>query len=353
MPLRLQTPARRAVLVALTFLLVALGFVALLLGPADVTAGQAGRVVASHLGVGELQGSDGMADAVVWFIRLPRILSAMLVGAGLSLAGAMLQGLFRNPLADPGLIGVSSGAALGAVTAIIFLPMLGLGVDLTASYGLPTLAMAGAVGITFLIYQLSKTGGRTHVAAMLLTGIAVNAVASAFIGLAVTVFATDAQLRTVTFWTLGSLAGVSWESAGILALLVVPGVFVSLRLARPLNAFLLGEVEASHLGVNTQSVKRWVIVLGSLMVGVTVAFCGIIGFVGLVVPHIIRITFGPDHRLLLPASALLGGITMVVADTFARTVMAPAELQIGILTALLGGPFFLGLLLMGRKKLSV
>ncbi len=349
MPLRLKPPVRRAVLVALAVLLLVLGFIALLLGPAEVSPGQVGRVVASHLGLGELQGTDGMADAVVWHIRLPRIIGAMLVGAGLSLAGAMLQGLFRNPLADPGLIGVSSGAALGAVTAIIFLPMLGFG----GVYGLPLLAMAGAVGITFLIYNLSKVGGRTHVAAMLLTGIAVNAIAQAFIGLAVTVFATDAQLRTVTFWTLGSLAGLSWESAIALALLIVPGVFISLSLARPLNAFLLGEVEASHLGVNTQAVKRWIIVLGSLMVGVTVAFCGIIGFIGLVVPHIIRISFGPDHRLLLPASALLGGITMVVADTFARTIMAPAELQIGILTAILGGPFFLGLLLAGRKKLTV
>lgn len=353
MPLRLQPSARRIVLAALAALLLGLGFVSLLLGPAEVSPAQAGRVLAAHLGVGDLTPEYGMADAVVWHIRLPRILSAMLVGAGLSVAGAMLQGLFRNPLADPGLIGVSSGAALGAVTAIVVLPLVGFRGDVLSSYGLPLLAMGGAVIITFLIYQLSKVGGRTHVAAMLLTGIAVNAIAQAFIGLAVTVFASDEQLRTVTFWTLGSLAGTNWTSVSILALLVLPGVLISLRLAHALNAFLLGEVEASHLGVNTQAVKRGVIVLSALMVGVTVAFCGIIGFVGLVVPHIIRITFGPNHRLLLPASALLGGMTLVMADTFARTVMAPAELQIGILTALLGGPFFLGLLLVGRKKLSV
>lgn len=353
MPLHLKTGSQRVVLAAFALVLVALALLSLVLGPADITVGQIVKVFSAKLGLSQLSPADGMAEAVVWYLRLPRVISGILVGAGLSLAGAMLQGLFRNPLADPGLIGVSSGAALGAVFAIVVLPMIGLTATWVSQYGLPALAMGGAVGVTFLIYQMSKVGGRTHVAAMLLTGIAVNAIVGAFIGLAVTVFATDAQLRSVTFWTLGSLAGTNWTGAMLLAGCVIPGALISLSLRRALNAFLLGEVEASHLGVNTQVVKRGVIVLSALMVGVTVAFCGMIGFVGLVVPHLIRLSFGPNHRLLLPASALLGGIVLLMADNLARTVMAPAELSIGILTAILGGPFFLGLLLVGRRKLNV
>ncbi len=295
---------------------------------------------------------ESLPEIVVREIRLPRVLTALLVGAALTLSGALLQGLFRNPLADPALIGVSSGAAMGGVLAIVGLPLLAAHLEWTEGLGvfaLPLCAMGGAVGLTFLIYQISLVRGRTHVPAMLLTGIAVNAIGGSFVGLMLTVFATDAQLRSVTFWTLGSLAGANWTTVGILTLFVLPGIVIALRQDRWLNAFLLGEAEASHLGVSVQRVKRTVIVVSALMVGVTVAFCGIIGFVGLVVPHMIRTVFGPDHRLLLPAGALFGGFVLLIADLFARTIVAPAELQIGILTALLGGPFFLGLLLRARR----
>jgi len=293
-----------------------------------------------------------LQEAVVREIRLPRVLTAILVGAALTLSGALLQGLFRNPLADPALIGVSSGGAMGGIFAIVLLPLLLSGWDVEIpllQFALPVCAMGGAVGLTMLIYRVSLVRGRTHVPAMLLTGIAINAIGGAFVGLMLTVFADDAQLRSVTFWTLGSLAGADWTSTGVLALLIVPGVVISLRQGSSLNAFLLGEAEAFHLGTPVQRVKRVVIVVSALMVGATVAFCGIIGFVGLVVPHMIRTVFGPDHRLLLPAGALLGGIVLLAGDLCARTVVAPAELQIGVLTALLGGPFFLGLLLRARS----
>ncbi|NBB80729.1 MAG: iron chelate uptake ABC transporter family permease subunit [Verrucomicrobia bacterium] len=313
-----------------------------------------------------ISGSDqsvgDLASVAIRQIRMPRLVSGLLVGAALTLAGALLQGLFRNPLADPALIGVSSGAAMGGVLALVALPLV-LGAAADAGWGLPPLlnatvrqlglplfAMGGAVGLTFVIYRVSLVRGRTHVPAMLLTGIAVNAIGGAFVGLLVTVFATDEQLRSVTFWTLGSLAGAGWGSTGIMALFIVPTGLLALRYGRALNSFLLGEGEAYHLGVDVQHVKRTVIVLSALMVGATVAFCGIIGFVGLVVPHMIRTLFGPNHRFLLPAGMLLGAIILIAADVFARTVVAPSELQIGILTSLLGGPFFLALLLRARRQ---
>ena len=293
-------------------------------------------------------------DTVVRQIRLPRLLGALLIGAALTLSGALLQGLFRNPLADPALIGVSSGAAMGAVLAIVGLPLVLHLLPATAGQvlgwiGLPLLAMLGAVGLTFLIYRLSLVRGRTHVPSMLLTGIAVNAVGGAFVGLMVTVFATDEQLRTITFWTLGSLSGLNWTNTAVIAAAVALPLILALRQAPALNALLLGETEAHHLGVRVQQVKRLVIVLSAVMVGITVAFCGIIGFVGLVVPHIVRTAIGPDHRLLLPAGSLLGAVILLAADGFARILVAPAELQIGILTSLLGGPFFLALLLRARR----
>tara|TARA_R100000027_G_scaffold67755_1_gene68584 strand:- start:9632 stop:10678 length:1047 start_codon:yes stop_codon:yes gene_type:complete len=314
-----------------------------------------------------MRGSDDGAQAkmfevVVREIRMPRVAAGILVGAALSIAGALLQGLFRNPLADPALIGVSSGAAIGGVTALILVPM-GIAAVATSSwsppdsvlhyinlFALPVCAMGCAIALTFAIYRISLVGGRIHVPAMLLTGIAVNAIGGAVVGLMLTVFATDDQMRSVTFWMLGSLSGSNWTSTGLLALIIIPCLILALRYDKSLNSFLLGESEAFHLGVDVNRVRKAVIILSALIVGVTVAFCGIIGFVGLVVPHMIRTLFGPDHRLLLPASALFGGTILLAADVFARTAVSPAELQIGILTSLLGGPFFLALLLSSRKS---
>lgn len=348
---------RGRILVLFAVVLAFTAFLALSSGPVETSMGDVLRAL-----TGSDHTSGELATVAIQQIRLPRVLSALLVGAALTLAGALLQGLFRNPLADPALIGVSSGAAMGGVLALVVLPLTlealtGVGWALPSSLeatvrhlGLPLFAMGGAVSLTFVIYRVSLVRGRTHVPAMLLTGIAVNAIGGAFVGLLVTVFATDEQLRSVTFWTLGSLAGAGWGSTLTMALLIVPSGLLALRYGRALNSMLLGEGEAFHLGVDVQRVKQTVIVLSALMVGITVAFCGIIGFVGLVVPHMIRTLFGPDHRFLLPAGILLGAVILIAADIFARSVVAPSELQIGILTALLGGPFFLALLLRARRQ---
>lgn len=284
-------------------------------------------------------------EAVLWSIRFPRVALAALLGAGLAVSGAMLQGLFRNPLADPGLIGVTSGAALTAAFTIVLgatvLPGL---TRWLGPFTLPLAAFLGSIVTTLLIHRLATSNGSTSLAVMLLSGIAVNAVVGAGIGV-MTYIASDQQLRTLSFWSLGSLGGANWTSIGIVA----PCVFVALafgcRKASELNLMLLGEAEAAHTGVTAQSLKGWIILLSALAVGALVAFCGMVGFIGLVAPHCIRLIYGPDHRVLLPASALLGAVLVIIADTVARTAFAPAEMPLGILTALLGAPFFLVLLM--------
>lgn len=296
-------------------------------------------------------------NIVIREIRLPRFITALMVGLALTLSGTLLQGLFRNPLADPGLIGISSGGAIGAVIAIVCLPALVARMAISDALantvnwlGLPILAMASAIGLTFIIYRLSLVRGRTNVPAMLLTGLAVNSIGGAFVGLVVTIFSSDEQLRTITFWTLGSLSGANWSNTVVISVCVLIPALFAMTQGRALNALLLGENEAFHLGINIQKTKRTIIITSAIMVGTTVAFCGIIGFVGLVVPHMLRTLFGPDHRLLIPAGAILGAITLITADIFARTILAPAEIQIGILTAIIGGPFFLALLIRARKR---
>jgi len=284
-------------------------------------------------------------EAVILAVRLPRTLLGLLVGAGLAVAGAAMPGLFRKPLADPGLIGVSSGAALAAV-AVIVLGSQGLAVLTQACgpFSLPLAAFAGGLATTLLIYRLASRDGHTSVTTLLLAGIAVNALCGAGTGL-LTYLADDQQLRTLTFWLMGSLGGATWAEVGSTALLIAAPLLALPFLAPTLNALLLGEAEAGHLGVAAQSVQRLIVALAALAVGAAVAVSGVIGFVGLVVPHLLRLMLGPDHRLLLPGAALLGGSLLLLADLLARTVVAPAELPIGILTALLGGPFFLALLL--------
>ena len=288
----------------------------------------------------------GVDATILWNIRLPRVALALLVGAGLALAGASMQGLFRNPLADPGLIGVSSGGAVGAVMGIFFIRPLGSG--WLAVWALPLAALLGAMAATYLIYRLARVGGQTHVITLLLTGIAVNALAGAWIGLMIFT-ASDDQLRRYTFWTLGSLSGAGWAHVAVMAIGLGLAVLLLRRRARALNAFLLGEADAYHLGVDIQHTKRRLVVVAALLSGLAVACCGMIGFVGLVVPHLIRLLAGPDHRTLLPGAALLGGLLLLIADTVARTVAAPMELPIGVLTACLGAPFFLILLFRGRR----
>ncbi|WP_184682538.1 iron ABC transporter permease [Pseudomonas fluvialis] len=291
----------------------------------------------------------GQAELIIGQIRLPRTLLGLSVGAVLALCGVAMQGLFRNPLADPGLVGVSSGAALGAALVIVGSTSLGWGLGplWLQPYLLSLAAFAGGLGVTAVVYRLGRRDGQTSVAAMLLAGVALSALAGALIGL-FTYLADDATLRSLTFWNMGSLNGASYARLWPL-LLVGVGVAIWLpRRATALNALLLGESEARHLGFEVERLKRELVLCTALGVGAAVAAAGLIGFIGLVVPHLLRLLVGPDHRILLPASAMAGAALLLLADLLARLLLAPAELPIGIITALLGAPFFLYLLVKGR-----
>jgi iron complex transport system permease protein len=315
-------------------------------GSVAIAPGQVLAILLDRLGVG----NDGIytpqQELILLHIRLPRVLLGALVGGALGVSGAVMQGLFRNPLAEPGLVGVSAGSALCAVAFIVLGGGLALR-PLVQAYGLAAAAFLGGLGTTFLVYRLATSGGRTAVATLLLAGVALAALAGAGTGLLL-FLADDAQLRTVTFWTLGSLGGATWTALAAAGPLLLLSLLAAPTLARSLNALLLGEAEAYHLGVRVERAKRWAVLVAALGVGAAVAVSGVIGFVGLVVPHLGRLALGPDHRRLLPASALLGAILLLLADLAARTVVAPAELPIGIVTALAGAPFFLWLLLRER-----
>lgn len=302
------------------------------------------------LGLGSASGGSHM-DTIITSIRLPRAVLGMLVGAALAASGAAIQGLFRNPLADPGLIGVSGGAALAAVAVIVLGgTTLGPLIAWMGPYSLMLAAFGGGFVTTLLVAHIATArSGGTSTSTLLLAGIAINIITGSGIGL-FTYMADDTQLRTLTFWSMGSLGGALWEvvlAAGsliLLALLLLPS------LSKSLNALLLGESEARHLGVDVDRVKRRVMLLSALAVGAAVAAAGMVGFVGLIVPHLVRMTLGPDHRYLLPASALLGGLFLLVADMLARSLIAPAELPIGLLTSIIGGPFFIALIIVQGRK---
>ncbi|HWH29681.1 MAG TPA: iron ABC transporter permease [Mycobacteriales bacterium] len=294
------------------------------------------------LDVGPLP-SHPQGDAALWQVRFPRVLLGVVVGAALGCAGAVMQGVFGNPLAEPAVIGVSSGAAVGAF-AVIALGLTGFGSWTTAAA-----AFAGGLLTTFAVYGLSRSGGRTEVVTLLLTGIAVNAVAGAAIGL-LTYLADDDARTAMAFWNLGSLNRATWTAVAVSAPLVLAGLAVALRSARSLDLLSLGERPARHLGVDVERVRAALVVAAALLTAAGVAFAGIIAFVGLVVPHLVRMAAGPAHRLVLPASALGGGVVLVLADLFARTVVRYQELPLGVLTAAVGGPFFFWLLRRTRAR---
>lgn len=281
-------------------------------------------------------------------VRLPRACMGALVGAGLAVSGTMMQGLFRNPLADPGLVGVSSGAATAAVAAIVLSGALPTA--LLAVFGpflLPVAAFAGGLANTALLYALATRGGRTSTATLVLAGLAIAALAAALTGLII-FRADDAALRDVTFWSLGSLGGATWTKVVAISPFVLGTLAMVPLVARGLDAMLLGEAEAMHLGISVQRLKRVVIGSVAASAGATVAVAGTIGFVGLVVPHLLRLVMGPTHRLLLPAAAFGGAALLLSADAICRAVVAPAELPIGIVMALIGAPVFLAILIRGR-----
>ena len=339
----------RPLFIALGLLLVLVLWLSLALGPVSLPLGDTLRAALRLLGLPlAADASVQQAELILAQIRMPRTLLGLAVGMVLALCGVAMQGLFRNPLADPGLVGVSSGAALGAAVAIVGGAAFGGLPEAFAPYLLSAFAFVGGLLVTALVYRLGRSDGQTNVATMLLAGIALTALAGAAIGL-FTYLADDATLRTLTFWNLGSLNGASYARLWPLLLATLAVALWLPRRARALNALLLGESEARHLGFDVERLKRELVFCTALGVGAAVAAAGLIGFIGLVVPHLMRLLVGPDHRLLLPASALAGASLLLLADLIARLALAPAELPIGIVTALIGAPFFLYLLVRGRS----
>jgi len=309
-------------------------------------------VGAFPIGIGQLLSAAGLSSAplddttgaVLYAIRAPRVFAAFAVGAALAAGGAAMQSLFRNPLADPGLLGVSSGAALAAVSVIVLgEKVMHIVPPELRPWCLPIAAFLGGLVSTVVVYRIAAREGVTLVGTLLLAGIAINALTSAGIGMLVFI-ADDQQLRTLIFWTMGGFGAVTWAAIVPALLVLLVSVPTLLPAAHLLDALALGEREAGHVGVDVERLKRRLVAQVALAVGAGVAISGIVGFVGLIAPHIVRLLLGPSHRTLLPAAALFGGAFLVMADVLARVLVAPAELPIGVLTALVGGPFFLWLL---------
>jgi iron complex transport system permease protein len=325
--------------------LVAVGMISASIGAAKISVS---HVVTSFFTNGNDTASAARDQLILLSIRLPRLAVASIVGALLAGAGTIMQGLFRNPLADPGLVGVSAGAGLAVATTIVVGDKALPSALLNFPFLLPIAAFLGALATTLLLYRIATWQGRTSIATMLLAGLALGALAGAGTGLLV-FLADDRQLRDITFWMLGSLAGATWSKvaaiAPFLALLLVSFAIIG----RGLDLLVLGESEAFHMGIAVERFKGLLIVLVAGAAGAAVSVSGVIGFVGIVVPHLLRLVIGPGHRLLLPAAACSGAILLLTADTIARTITAPAELPIGIVTAIIGAPFFLFLLLRQRS----
>lgn len=337
----------RALMGVLMALLVAASLASLAVGASGTSLWQAlGDAVTGQ----ELSLRDRI---VLWDIRAPRTLLGVLVGAALAVSGAVMQGLFRNPLADPGLVGVGTGAGLGAIVAIVLGGLLPATLAAHLGYYLvPIAAFFGGWASTLILYRISTRKGRTSVATMLLAGIALGALSGALSGILVYI-ADDAQLRDLTFWGMGSLAGATWAKVLAAAPLMILSMLAAPFLARALNGLALGEAAAAHIGIPVQRMKNVAILTVAGATGAAVAVSGGIGFVGIVVPHLLRLMVGPDHRYLLINAGLLGGALLLFADVISRTIIAPAELPIGIVTAVLGGPFFLWILLRQRGLLEL
>lgn len=340
---RLSGPRRVAVILALLALLLALTVVvAVGTGPVALPARTVLGVIWS--GPWARPGAEAReATAVVWIVRLPRVAMAVLAGAGLAVSGALLQGVFRNPLADPGLIGVSSAAALAAAATIV------LRGGNTGLLALPIAAFASGLSVALIVVHLARRGGRVDVTAMLLIGLAVNSITGALTGM-LTFMADDEALRSIVFWSMGGLGGTTWRAViGALPFIAI-ALLGAPRLARPLDLFAMGEAEARHVGIDVEWVKRRAVLLTALATGAAVAVVGPIGFIGLIVPNMLRMVLGPRHGPLLIGSALGGAVLLVAADLVARTIAAPAEVPVGLITAMIGGPLFLYLIVHLRRS---
>ncbi|MCY1651237.1 MULTISPECIES: FecCD family ABC transporter permease [Streptomyces] len=339
-------PARRGRTFALTAALSAALLVGCLLsaglGAYDIPLGDVLSSLQHRVGLGG-QALDRVAESVLWNVRLPRVTLALLVGSSLGCAGALMQGVFGNPLAEPGVIGISSGAAVGAVASIA------LGLTFFGNWTITVCAFVSGLATVMLVYVLSRSGGRTEVVTLILTGIAVNAFAGALIGLFI-FFADNAQITQITFWQLGSLSQATWPKVLAVLPCAALGLLVAPFHARKLDLLALGERPARHLGVDVERLRIVLVLVVALLTAAAVAVAGIISFVGLLVPHLLRMANGPGHRFLVPGSALGGALVLVAGDLAARTVADPAELPLGVLTALFGSPFFFWLLRRTRRR---
>ena len=291
---------------------------------------------------------DELGSTILYTIRMPRVILAAFVGASLAISGACLQGLFRNPLADPGLIGVSAGAALGAAFAIVFSSRF-ISLNFLGPYLIPFSAIIGSASVIIILFVITKGFGYDGVTYMLLAGIAVNAIAGVGIGV-LTYISDDSELRSLTFWTMGSFGGVTWPLIMPAIVVILSSIVWIIGLSRKLDLIQLGDVEASRLGVNIKKVRFGVIISSAVVVGISVALSGMIGFVGLVVPHLVRILGGVNHLYVLLGSAIFGSILMVISDMMCRVIISPAELPVGLITSGLGSPFFLWLIFKMRTK---
>ena len=342
-PVVLKLVAGAAFLLAVGFVL---AIVAAGTGPYTIPASHTVGILLEQVGVAQSTASD-TEEAIVTAVRLPRITLALIVGAALGVAGAVMQGLFRNPMADPGIIGVSTGGALGAVVSIA------IGAHATFSLALPAMSFAGAAGALALVYAVASVGGRFSMAALLLAGLAVSAFIAAIIS-AIVLFTENLEAqREMLFWLAGGLDASLWSDVRLCLPFVLLGGAVAIFLSRDLNLLMVSEDEARSLGVRVGLTRNSLLLAASLITGAAVAFSGAIAFVGLVVPHTLRLVIGADHRVLVPLSAIGGGVFLLSADTLARLVIAPAEVSVGIITALVGAPFFLILLARNKARASM
>ena len=333
--------------IVLTAAVVLTAIVAMGVGAMPLTVAEVVSALLQPLGLGAAV--DPQTFAVVWSIRLPRVVLGALVGSTLGVAGAAMQGLFRNPLADPGLLGVQSGAALAAVTVIVLgNRLLGHFPAALAPYVLPVASFLGGLAMTLAVMRLGRSNRLTVVYLMLLAGVALSALAGAFMGFLM-FMADDTQLRTMTFWTLGSVGGASWSLIFPVAPILLIAPLLLPRAGRALDLLAMGEAEARHAGLDVESFKRRLILVIALVVGAAVSVSGMIGFIGLLVPHLLRMVIGPSHGRLLRTSAVAGALVLMGADLVARVVVVPAELPVGVVTAFAGAPFLLWLLMRDRS----
>lgn len=337
----------KLIIISLTVILALTIILSAALGPANIPPSVILKILASKISLlNNPANSLGIEETIVFEIRLPRIILAMLVGAALSVAGVTFQGLFKNPMADPYVIGVSSGAALGATLAVV----LGLELEFFGLSSIPLMAFIGALTATFMVYNIAKVGHTLPVSTLLLSGIAVGSFLSA-ITMLIMMMAGE-RLHQIVFWLMGGLSARNWSHVKMVLPFIFLGTAIIYFFARDLNIMLLGEESAQHLGIEVKKLTKIMLVFASLIAAAAVSVSGLIGFIGLVVPHIMRILVGPDHRILLPSSAIAGSIILITSDTVARTAISSTEIPVGIITAFFGAPFFIYLLRKRKSSIS-